>query len=495
MARSRRVLTAIWNEDFALAKARLVYLALMTRPEINSFGCLRVPLPALALEMGIESTELEQLFSVLEAMKLLYWDRDLGFFWLPDFLRHNPPESLNVVRGFRRCYQQMPPAPLREAAIFNARKYLSEKQATVLDEVFADLRPRFKKPPHVFWLWLNFNESGQVNVPVSETKGGNEDESVINHAAGYAAVFTAQEFTISAADGHKAVAQAFAHAEGTQQGHFAWLAHAAYALPPCASDPACKLQYGAEAKQGKVKTAAACHCLDAAAAYPDQGIGRREKVAKTNGETSGAASLNEGLAQELNKGLGQGFESLININNINRERDGLTPAGELSGRLLASMRYKSAQAGMDSAPAWDGKAGRSDTRIAAFLRSRKKADGWLAPKMPPEPQAIPEKSAQLHTAISFACADGETCLPASQYEEFRRLYPECDAVLRQAALWLATHEKRPLKAALPAYLAACLVNSRKKPKTAKSRKYSGNAVTIAASIRAKMRGENHARAV
>ena len=113
MARYRKISPCIWNDAKVRGlsdKGKLTLFLLLTHPNMTSLGALRANLPGLACELGWRTSVFARAFRELLDCGMARQDADAQLIWFPKFLRHNAPESPNVVRGWAAAFELLPMA-------------------------------------------------------------------------------------------------------------------------------------------------------------------------------------------------------------------------------------------------------------------------------------------------------------------------------------------------------------------------------------------------
>lgn len=116
MARYRKISPCIWNDAKVRGlsdKGKLTLFLLLTHPNMTSLGALRANLPGLACELGWKTSVFARAFRELLDCGMARQDADAQLIWFPKFLRHNAPESPNVVRGWAAAFEELPECPLK----------------------------------------------------------------------------------------------------------------------------------------------------------------------------------------------------------------------------------------------------------------------------------------------------------------------------------------------------------------------------------------------
>ena len=119
----RKVSTHIWNDQKFRAlseRAKLSFLFIITHPHMTPLGAIRANLPGLAFELGMETKAFAEAFAEVLAQGMAKHDEKGLLIWFPNFLRHNPPESPNVVKSWVGGYNDLPECDLKTHLIKRA---------------------------------------------------------------------------------------------------------------------------------------------------------------------------------------------------------------------------------------------------------------------------------------------------------------------------------------------------------------------------------------
>lgn len=88
--------------------AKCVGLYLLTSPHTNAIGCFRLPMAYVADDTGMSQKSLENGFAALRAAGFMEWCERHPWVWIPNYLKHNPPENPNV---WRKCVKELEALP------------------------------------------------------------------------------------------------------------------------------------------------------------------------------------------------------------------------------------------------------------------------------------------------------------------------------------------------------------------------------------------------
>jgi hypothetical protein len=144
VARYRKIEARIWNDaKFAALSERgkLVFLFLLTHPNLTMLGAMRATIPGLAAELGIEPKAFRQAFGEAFAKGMVKHDEAAAFVWLPNFLRYNKPESPNVVKAWPDALELIPECALKHE-LNQQLKAFAEGMTEGFTKAFAEAFPK-----------------------------------------------------------------------------------------------------------------------------------------------------------------------------------------------------------------------------------------------------------------------------------------------------------------------------------------------------------------
>lgn len=120
MARYRKIDTRIWNDRKFRElddKSKLAFFLVLTHPDTNQLGMLRSRSVALAMELGWQPDAMLDAIQTLCQMGMLMVDEKAGFIFIPNFLKYNPPNGPNAVKGWAGLIDLMPECNLLALAL------------------------------------------------------------------------------------------------------------------------------------------------------------------------------------------------------------------------------------------------------------------------------------------------------------------------------------------------------------------------------------------
>jgi hypothetical protein len=142
MAHYRKIDVRIWNDAKVIAlsnNGRLIFLFLITHPQMTALGAMRATTQGLAAELQMDLETFTKAFDEVLSQGLAKHDRRACCIWLPNFLRYQSAESPNVLRNWSKQVEYIPECDLKTQAIAGVRAYaegLSEGFRKAFKEAF-----------------------------------------------------------------------------------------------------------------------------------------------------------------------------------------------------------------------------------------------------------------------------------------------------------------------------------------------------------------------
>lgn len=149
MARYRKIDVMMWSDEKFLDlsdKAMLVFIFLLTCPQQTSLGAMRASVEGLAHEFlnfpGISRSRwslraFRSAFREISDKKMVFADANAAVIWLPNFLKHNRPTNINVVKSWVTVLETLPECETKTRIV--------EHMLLVTKELGEDYLDAFKK--------------------------------------------------------------------------------------------------------------------------------------------------------------------------------------------------------------------------------------------------------------------------------------------------------------------------------------------------------------
>ncbi len=139
MAHYRKIDVAIWNDDkFSTLKVsgKLAFLFLMSHPNMTGIGAMRATLPGLAAELGVSQKDFADVFK----SKLAIFSAAESCVFIPNFIKYQGCESLNVLKSWVNQIQFIPHGKTKDMALACLLDFVqgkSEAFRLAYDEAYA----------------------------------------------------------------------------------------------------------------------------------------------------------------------------------------------------------------------------------------------------------------------------------------------------------------------------------------------------------------------
>lgn len=129
MGRYRKVECRIWDDEKFRSWSRdgkLVFLFLLTHPSMTSIGGMRTTMAGLAAEIGMTEKEWREALSEPLRNGCVMVSEPDHYLYLPNFLRYNPPENLNVAKGWANAMNSLPDCLMKTDHLQRVRESLMD---------------------------------------------------------------------------------------------------------------------------------------------------------------------------------------------------------------------------------------------------------------------------------------------------------------------------------------------------------------------------------
>lgn len=126
MAHYRKIDVSIWNDgDFSAMKltGKLAFIFLVTHPNMTGIGAMRANLPGLAAELGVSQKEFSEVFS----SGLAIFDATENCVFVPNFIKYQGCESLNVLKSWVSQFQFIPHGKVKDLAVASLYEFIEGK--------------------------------------------------------------------------------------------------------------------------------------------------------------------------------------------------------------------------------------------------------------------------------------------------------------------------------------------------------------------------------
>lgn len=147
MSRYRKIDPRIWNDEKFRElsdKAKLVFLMLLTHPNMTAIGAMRGTVAGLAEELAWDLEAFRIAFRDVLSKGMAEHDQKACLIALPRFVKYNQPESPNVVKAWTGALDLLPECALKNHVVARAADFargMNKGFAEALPEAFAKTMP------------------------------------------------------------------------------------------------------------------------------------------------------------------------------------------------------------------------------------------------------------------------------------------------------------------------------------------------------------------
>jgi hypothetical protein len=167
--------------------AKLTFFILLTHPHLTSLGAMRGSFAGLASEMGWSGEKFKGAMTELVTMGMVQADESAHFVWFPHFLKHNQPESPNVVKSWSKSLNYLPECALKQSLLRHVKAFVDKLPRpfqAALPSIFLLPSERLSEgslvEPLVPVLSLSEGSSPEPVAPVVSLSEGSSGEPLIS---------------------------------------------------------------------------------------------------------------------------------------------------------------------------------------------------------------------------------------------------------------------------------------------------------------------------
>jgi len=147
----RKVDPQIWNDEKfrnLSDDGQLVFLFVLTHPQMTSVGAMRATLPGLAAEKKWELERFRKAFEEGFQKGMILMDEEASFIVFPNFLYYNGPENPNVVKAWAKALKKLPECDLKTQLIEHIKEFLKGYSEPFQTAFHEELDKLFNKAFH-----------------------------------------------------------------------------------------------------------------------------------------------------------------------------------------------------------------------------------------------------------------------------------------------------------------------------------------------------------
>lgn len=178
MARYRKIDPRIWNDEkFASLshEAQRAFFFILTHPSMTSLGAFRISAAGMAQELGLTEKGFQEPFHELLSKGIVRYDEKSFLVFAPNFLKYNPPENPNVIKGWAVALDYLPECGLKHEVLLKAKQCASntDKGLKAFVDAFGDICHIAQK---------GFQEPFPKGMPIQEQEQEQEQEIKVGGA-------------------------------------------------------------------------------------------------------------------------------------------------------------------------------------------------------------------------------------------------------------------------------------------------------------------------
>lgn len=146
-AKYRKISVQIWNDKKFRQLSddgKLVFIFVLTHPHMSAIGGMRGTTEGLAAELKWSPKRLSEAFREATERDMVRYDEEACLMILPNFIKHNRPESPNVVVSWQKAFEEMPESYLK-FELFQCIERQSTAFPDAFVKAFGSLREAFEK--------------------------------------------------------------------------------------------------------------------------------------------------------------------------------------------------------------------------------------------------------------------------------------------------------------------------------------------------------------
>lgn len=146
-AKYRKVSVQMWNDKKFRELSddgKLVFIFVLTHPHMSAIGGMRGTAEGLAAELKWSPKRLSEAFREATERDMVRYDEEACLMILPNFIKHNRPESPNVVVSWQKAFEEMPESYLK-FELFQCIERQSAAFPDAFAKAFGSLREAFAK--------------------------------------------------------------------------------------------------------------------------------------------------------------------------------------------------------------------------------------------------------------------------------------------------------------------------------------------------------------
>jgi len=136
MAKYRKICPKIWNDSKFVSMSdngKLVFFFLLTHPHMTPLGAMRATFAGLASELGWSIKSFTDAIGEAITHGMVKANAKASCMAIPKFLKYNQPESINVVKAWVGCVDDIPECDLKDECMIEAQTQMESKSVAFGD--------------------------------------------------------------------------------------------------------------------------------------------------------------------------------------------------------------------------------------------------------------------------------------------------------------------------------------------------------------------------
>jgi len=148
IGRYRKVAIHTWSDSKFLQlsnRGKLAWLFFLTHPQTLPLGAIRMHLSSAAEELKMPKKALIGAIKPAVKQKMLFVNDKKPVIWLPNYLRYNPPESINAAKALFTQFQSLPDCTIKWVVLAHVLAFgeaLPQAFREALKQAFGEALPK-----------------------------------------------------------------------------------------------------------------------------------------------------------------------------------------------------------------------------------------------------------------------------------------------------------------------------------------------------------------
>ena len=142
MARYRKIEVRMWNDRKFRSlgdSAKLAFILLLTHPDTNQLGFIRARPVSLACDLGWHPDAMSDAIQSLSQLGMVMSDEEAGLIYIPNFLKHNPPNGANGAKSWKGLIDLLPECDLLDHGLTLMKPIIESYSDGIRDAIPNDI--------------------------------------------------------------------------------------------------------------------------------------------------------------------------------------------------------------------------------------------------------------------------------------------------------------------------------------------------------------------